>query len=124
MNETLVAPTAASGEPGREVDRIRDIIFGAYMRDYEGRFEAVHRELVRLQGEIDQLQARLSAQGESQSGQLGDLGMELRKADEAIRQDLRATSDKLGDEKTDRAVLGRLLVQLGESLQGDGAAGA
>jgi hypothetical protein len=37
------------------VDRIRDIIFGPKMRDYEQRFDAILRDLDRLQQELDHL---------------------------------------------------------------------
>jgi len=37
----------------QDVERIRDIIFGSQMRDYQQQFEALQRDLARLQQEID-----------------------------------------------------------------------
>ncbi len=47
-------------EPEQEVDRIRDIIFGHQMRDYDQRFQIVRRDLERLQQEMDRLAERLA----------------------------------------------------------------
>ncbi len=45
-----------------KVERIRDIIFGAQMRDYTQRFDALNRELVRVSQEVTQLSEQMKEQ--------------------------------------------------------------
>jgi seryl-tRNA synthetase len=107
--------------PAQEVERIRDIIFGAQMRDYDGRFETVQRDLDRLQGDIDRLSKRLSEQESSHNKQLGDLRQEMRQADDDLRDELRETAQRLTTDKVDRTVLGDLFIQLGKQVKADGS---
>jgi SMC interacting uncharacterized protein involved in chromosome segregation len=86
---------------GESVDRIRDIIFGPKMRDYEQRFEALVRDLGRLQGEIDHLGEQLTSKDAAQTKAIQGLRQELRQADGDLR------SETKGE-------LGRLASQVGE----------
>ncbi len=63
MDETAAAAGRATAVTGSidEVSRIRDIIFGANMRDYERRFEALEQRLLQ---ELTALRADLSARFE------------------------------------------------------------
>ncbi len=108
-------------EPAQEVDRVREIIFGSQMRDYQQRFQSVQRDLDRLQQEIDRLTEQLSEQGSDQSKKLQSLRQELRQADEDLRDELRQTGQKLTAEKVDRVVLGELFVELGTHLKTGGS---
>jgi predicted nucleic acid-binding Zn-ribbon protein len=105
-------------ETAEEVGRIRDILFGHQMRDYQQRFDALRRDLERLQGELDRLRQQLADQDADQGKKLGSLRQEARDADEALRGELRETAAQLSDQKTDRAVLAELLIQLGADLKG------
>ena len=104
-----------------EVDRIRDIIFGHQMRDYEQRFQIVQRDLERLQQEIDRLTEQLADQDSSQSKKLQDLRREMRKADDSLRDELRETAQRLTIEKVDRVALGELFIELGTHLKTGGS---
>jgi len=106
-----------------DVEHIRDIIFGAQMREYEQQFQNARRDLERLQREIDGLADRLADQDSSQNKKLQDLRREMRKADDGLRHELRETSQKLTDEKVDRAVLGELFIELGTHLKEGGSIG-
>jgi predicted nucleic acid-binding Zn-ribbon protein len=108
-------------EPTQEVDRIRDIIFGTQMRDYEQRFQNVQGDLDRLQGEIDRLTEQLSEQGTDQGKRLQNLRQEMRQVDEALRDELRQTAQKLTLEKVDRLALGQLLIEVGTQLKTGGS---
>jgi hypothetical protein len=113
--------TLRGTEPAQEVDRIRDIIFGAQMRDYEQRFQTVQRDLDRLQGEIDRLTEQLSEQGTDHGKRLQSLRQEMRQVDEDLRDELRQTAQKLTVEKVDRLALGQLLIELGTQLKTGGS---
>jgi DNA repair exonuclease SbcCD ATPase subunit len=112
---------AAPEEGGPEVDRIRDIIFGPQMRDYQQRFQTVQRDLDRLQQEINQLSEQLAEQDRSQGERLQALRKEVRRADDDLRNELRETAKELGTAKVDRVILGDLFVELGTRLKTGGA---
>lgn len=78
------------------VDRIRDIVFGPKMRDYEQRFDALTRDLGRLQQEIDRLDEQLAAKDAAQGRNLQTLRQELRQADGELKTALKADASRLG----------------------------
>jgi ElaB/YqjD/DUF883 family membrane-anchored ribosome-binding protein len=104
-------------ESAQEVDRIRDIIFGPQMQDYEQRFQIIQRDLDRLQQEID----RLTEQDSSQGKKLQNLRREMQQADEDLRDELRQTAQNLMTDKVDRVALGELFVELGTHLKTGGS---
>ncbi len=115
------AQVAAGPETTEELGRIRDILFGHQMRDYQQRFDAVRRDLERLQGELDRVRQQLADQDAEQAKKMGSLRQETRDADEALRSELRETAAQLTDQKTDRAVLAELLIQVGKDLKSGGS---
>jgi predicted nucleic acid-binding Zn-ribbon protein len=115
------AKANSKAESIEEVDRIRDIIFGHQMRDYEQRFQIFQRDLERLQQEIDRLTEQLADQDSSQSKKLQDLRREMRKADDGLRDELRETAQRLTIEKVDRVALGELFIELGTHLKTGGS---
>ena len=120
MSDEQVQAMAAV-ETAREVDRIRDIIFGPQMREYGQRFENVQRDLDRLQGEIDHLVEQLTDQAGDQSKKLQTLRREMRQADDGLREELRQTAQKLMADKVDRVALGELFIELGKQLKTGGS---
>ena len=111
----------SEAESPHEVDRIREIIFGTQMRDYQQRFQVVQRDLDWLQQEIGRLSERLSEQGSGHSKELQSLRQELRQADEDLRDELRETAQKLTGDKVDRFALGELFIELGNQLKSGGS---
>jgi len=112
--------TSMEGSP-QELDRIRDIIFGSQMRDYEQRFQIVQRDLDRLQEEVAQLSEQLAEQDRQHAEKLQDLRQAVRKADDDLRDELRQTTQRLMEEKVDRVTLGELFVELGTHLKTGGS---
>jgi hypothetical protein len=102
--EVLPAAQAATGEPGAgNIDKIRDILFGSNMRDYEQRFsrleealkkessdlrETTRRHLEALEGfvhkELAALDARLNAEREERSEGHSRLAADLSLASTSI----------------------------------------
>lgn len=80
---------------GESVERIRDIIFGPKMRDYEQRFDAVMRDLARLQQDLDHLGGQLAAKDAAQNKNLQALRQELRQADGELRNELKSEGTRL-----------------------------
>jgi DNA anti-recombination protein RmuC len=114
-------PTTPAGEAPADVERIRTILFGPQMRDYEQRFLTLQRDLERLQGELAHLSDQLAAQEADQNKKLQTLRSELQRADNEIRDELRQTAQKLTDDKVDRMTLGDLFIELGAHLKGGGS---
>jgi predicted RNase H-like nuclease (RuvC/YqgF family) len=100
----------------QDVERIRDIIFGTQMRDYQQLFEALQRDVARLQQEIDQLNEQLAEQDSNQGKKIQALRRDTRQADDELRSELRETAQKLATDKVERADLGRLFLEIGTHL--------
>ena len=136
--------------PLGSVDQIRDIIFGAQMRDYEERFsalearlfdearalredvqrrfESLEQNLDAERGErgaatdrvIEELRATASTIGERSEQDRTDLQNELA----ATRDAIMARLDGLQDQKTDRAALSGLLREMASELDNESTAPA
>lgn len=100
----------------QDVERIRDIIFGPQMRDYQQRFEAFQRDLARLQQQLDHLSEQVAEQDTNQGKKVQSLRQEVRQADDDLRSELRDTAQKLGADKVERTDLGRLFLEIGTHL--------
>jgi len=119
MSDEQVNATPEVGSE-QEVDRIRDIIFGHQMRDYDQQFQIVRRDLERLQQELDRLAERLAEQDSSQAKRLQELRQEMRRADDDLRDELRQATQTLTNDKVDRVALGELFIELGTHLKSGG----
>ena len=108
----------------QDVGRIRDIIFGSQMRDYEQRFRLLQRDLENLQGELEALRDQTSAQAKEQEKKLQKLRDDVRQSDDDLRAEMREAVDRLTMEKVDRSTLGDLLIELGNQLKQDSALGS
>lgn len=87
---------------GESVERIRDIIFGPKMRDYEQRFDALTRDLNRLQADLDNLAEQLTAKDASQTKNLQAARQELRQANGDLRNELKAEATRLGGQMAEQ----------------------
>ena len=106
-----VAPGSIE-QTGGNVDKIRDILFGANMRDYEARFarleEALMKETAELREssrrrfetlenyvkkEVDSLQARVKAERDERSDVFNQHSRELAAASEALTKKIRDLDD-------------------------------
>jgi hypothetical protein len=108
-------------ESTQQVERIRDIIFGPQMRDYDQRFQVIQRDLERLQQALDHLTEQLTDQDSEQNKKLQTLRREVRQGDDDLRGELRQTAQKLTTEKVDRMALGELFIELGTHLKEGGS---
>ncbi len=118
---TQKASQPAAGSPPQEADRIRDIIFGPQIREYEQRFQSLQHDVERLQQEIDRLRDDLTEQDSEQNKRMQTMRRDLRQGDDDLRAELRQTSQALSFEKVDRFALGELFVNLGTHLKTGGS---
>lgn len=87
----------APGDSGN-VDKIRDILFGAQMRDYDRRFVGLEERLLRESGELkDDMHRRLSATEQFLRGELeslaASLSAEQRDRTQGVRDAMDATAN-------------------------------
>lgn len=69
----------AAPEPGKNVDQIRDILFGGQVRDYERRFARVEEEIAReLAGLREDMDKRIKALQQFTTGEIESLSERLR----------------------------------------------
>lgn len=110
-------------QPQQDVNRIREIIFGAQMRAYEQRFQSQQRDLERLQQQLDQLAEQVEQRDSTQANKTRDLRNEMRQANDTLREELRAIADALTNDKVDRVALAEIFVQLASHLKDGGSLG-
>jgi DNA repair exonuclease SbcCD ATPase subunit len=100
MSDTL---NGAATEPmapadAGNVDKIRDILFGSQMRDYDRRFAGFEDRLLRESGELrDEVQRRLAASDQFFRGEMeslaASLSTEQRERVQAVRDAMDATAN-------------------------------
>lgn len=93
------------------VERIRDIIFGTTMRDYDQRFEALLRDVGRLQAEVARLNELLAAKDAAQTRNLQGVRQELSQATSDLRAETRAELTRLGAQLVEQSNHHGLLLQ-------------
>lgn len=108
---------ASHEEPPKDVDRVRDIIFGPQMREYDQRFLVVQRDIDRLRQELEQLNEQLAEAEREQNRRVQNLRREARQSDDDLRAELRQSTQRLMFEKVDRMALGDLLIEMGNHLK-------
>jgi len=87
-----------------EADRLREIIFGSQMEDYERRFADLRREIERSLNDLRQVQERVSEFEKSQTKKIESLERETRRANEELQREV----DRL---RTQEPVLQQVLTQ-------------
>jgi len=116
-------PVKADAANDQEVDRIRDIIFGPQMRDYDQRFHNILDDIDRANRAIERLGEVQSEHEANFNKKVQALRTELRQEDDSLRAELRQAIDRLTTDKVDRVNLGDLLIQLGTQLKKTGGDG-
>ena len=94
-------PNGAIDE-SQNVDRIRNILFGSQMRDYDGRFQRLEERLVRDASEVR-----------------GDLQKRLEALEAFMKGEVESMTNRVRAENTERTqALGKLAHDLGETARG------
>jgi hypothetical protein len=115
-------------DEGGKVDRIRDILFGSQMRDYDGRFQRLDERLTReaaearsevqkrleavenfLKGEIESMTNRLNAERSERGNAVEKLARDLAETAKALELKINSLGEHAGREVHD--LRGQLLEQ-------------
>lgn len=105
----------------QDLERVREILFGAVIRDHEARFVTLQRDLERLQKALDKTNEELAAQESSHSKKLQEARQAFQASTEELRAEMRAEVSRLTDEKVNREQLGTLFIEIGNQIRGGGA---
>lgn len=93
-----------------KIQAVKELIFGPDIQTFEEQFKALNERL-------DDLQNRLIDESNERESSVHEIEKrtedQLAKFEDSIQKEI----DNLREEKTDRAVLGKLLIQIGEKLQ-------
>ncbi len=103
-----------------KVDRIRDILFGSQMRDYDGRFQRLEEHLVReaadvradvqkrleilenfMKGEVESIRNRANAEQSERSSAIEKLGRDLIEAAKNLDSKINSLGEHAGKEVRD-----------------------
>lgn len=115
------AASGALASTPRDIERVRDIIVGPQMRDYEQRFQTLQRDMERLRNEIVELGVQLTEQDQEHNRRVQNLRREARQSDDDVRNEARAVAQRLMYDKVDRHALGELFVELGSYIKTGGS---
>lgn len=110
--ETLPRLPEADGAAGGNLDKVRDLLFGGQMRDYDRRFARLEERLVKesaelreevkrrlsaleayMKAEVDSLSDRLRAEQDGRGAGDKDLGRELRETAQQFEQKMSQLED-------------------------------
>ncbi len=93
-----------------KIQAVKELIFGPDIQTFEDQFKALNERLDDLQNQlIDESNSRESSVHELEKKTDNNFS----KLEDKVQKEL----DSIKDKKTDRAVLGKLLIQIGEKLQ-------
>ncbi len=113
-NETTsVLPTQAD-----EIARIRDILFGSHMKEYERRFRNIEEELGRQKKRIEELWQRVDDLEAKVDQNHRHVLAELRKQVDDLYTQLQRRIDQLEEESVAKVTLGDLLLEVGSRIKG------
>lgn len=91
-------PTNGTIDESQNVDRIRDILFGSQMRDYDGRFQRLEERLTREASEVrGVLQNRLAALENFMKGEVESMTHRMRAENEERNQAIGKLAHDLGE---------------------------
>lgn len=106
VRELIVGPDILQQRlRGAEADRIREIIFGGQMQEYERRFTDLQREMERVLTDLRQVQDGMSEFEKNQTKRIETLERETRQTDDELRREV----DRL---RSQEATLQQLLTQV------------
>ncbi len=97
VREIILGPDLARQRiQGAEVDRLRQVIFGEQMEEYERRFADVRREMERILSDMRAVQDSVAEFEKSQTKRIEALERDTRRAHDELRRDV----DRLGSRET------------------------
>jgi len=107
--EDIIIETKAQQDFSK-IQAVKELIFGPDIQTIEDQFKALNER-------IDDLQNQLIDESNSRESSVHELETKTENVFAKFEDKMQKELDSLKDKKTDRAVLGKLLIQIGEKLQ-------
>ncbi len=101
-----------------EIARVRDILFGTHMREYERRFRNIEDELKRQKDILDELWERVDTLEAKVEQNHRHVLQELRKQIDQLYTRLQKRIEDLEEMTVAEETLGDLLIELGSRIKG------
>jgi NTP pyrophosphatase (non-canonical NTP hydrolase) len=118
--QEAIQPRVQEGEGGGNLDKVRDLLFGGQMRDYDRKFARLEERLTKetgelredvkkrlgaleayMKAEVESLSDRLRIEQDARTGATKDLGRELREAVQQFEQKTSQLDDLLARSQRD-----------------------
>jgi hypothetical protein len=119
--ESIESEEKPKGKSAEELDRVRDIIFGSRMKQYEKNFSTLQQDMGRLQQEIARLNEQLAELETTETKKVQVLRREMTDKVTEVRTELRQRTQELDSDKVDRSVLGELFIEIGNQIKTGGS---
>ncbi|NPA90231.1 MAG: hypothetical protein GXO55_02080 [Chloroflexi bacterium] len=110
--------TNTSSTQADEISRVRDILFGSYMREYERRFRNLEDELERQKERLEELWQRVDALESKVDTSHREVLAEIRKQLDQLYARLQKRIAQVEEESVDKGILGDLLIEFGSRIKG------
>ena len=117
MSKSKTGSAASPAESEKEVGRIRDIIFGDQMKDYDHRFVAFQSDLDSLHEELDGVRKQLADENARLTKRMQTQRDELRTAIDDARAELRRSAEHHSSVHLERERLAELLDRVSVELR-------
>lgn len=99
---------------GGDLDTLRDILFGAQAEETDNRLEDLESKLLLANKELSN---RIDELNNSLHQQMKEMQADFRQRDDDLRQQLLTLMASLDEQKTSRADLSDMLINMGKELQ-------
>ena len=93
-----------------KLQAVKELIFGQEIKDYDAEFKQIH-------GDLQELGKQLRSDDTNLRKMIENLEKTLTSRIDRVEADLQKKFSQLDHKKTDRAKLGKMLIQIGEKLQ-------
>lgn len=88
VREIILGPDRTRKLQGAKVDRLRQVIFGAQMQEYDRRFTDFRRDMERILNDLRLVQDSVTEFEKNQANRLETLEREVRRSNEELRREI------------------------------------
>lgn len=88
VREILLGPDRISRMQGAEVDRLRQVIFGEQMEEYDRRFADFRRDIDRVTGDLRAVQDSVTEFEKNQTKRIEAVERDMRRANDELRREI------------------------------------
>ncbi|MFD0861118.1 fructose 1,6-bisphosphatase [Sungkyunkwania multivorans] len=114
QKEGEAQPSNATIDPSSKIEAIKNLIFGENIQEYNTEFDKIKQD---IQEKKEELNAIINDVRAELFQNIDNLSTDLNIRITELENSLQERTDELQDKKVDRALLGDLLIKLGENIR-------